>query len=71
MTTTMKPLIKSKTFWGGIVSILPVLGTALEVLGIVPPGTMEPITSALVAALGGLLSIWGRYVATKTISGLT
>ena len=59
-----KKLVKSKTFWGIIIAILP---TILRLAGVpIPPGTAEVLTEVAVIA-GGSLGIYGRVAATERI----
>ncbi|GAB7078722.1 hypothetical protein [Megalodesulfovibrio paquesii] len=65
---TVKPLFASKTFWGGLVAVLAgaasVAGYALS------PEEQAQLVEAVVgvaSALGGVVAIAGRMVATKAI----
>lgn len=63
-----KPLIQSKTFWGAVVA----LGGSALTLG---HFTLSPADAAaavddlatIASAIGGLIAIFGRVVATKQI----
>jgi hypothetical protein len=64
----VKSLLASKTFWGAVVAGLSgltgVLGHQID------PGdqaTIVDAVSAIGAAFGSLLAVYGRIVATKTI----
>jgi hypothetical protein len=62
-----KPLIQSKTFWGGVVA----LGGAALTLGhytLTPADAAQAVVlSGAAGAVGGLIAIYGRVVATKKI----
>lgn len=68
--TDGKGLLKSKTFWGGLVSLLPVIGKGLETAGIIPPGVFDASVSLITSTIGGILAIYGRFSATKQITSL-
>ena len=63
-----KPLIQSKTFWGAVVA----LGGAALTLGhytLTPADAAQAVDllSGLAGAVGGLIAIYGRVVATQKI----
>jgi uncharacterized membrane protein HdeD (DUF308 family) len=63
-----KPLIQSKTFWGAVVA----LGGAALALGhytLTPADAAQAVDllSGVAGAVGGLIAIYGRVVATKKI----
>jgi hypothetical protein len=65
-----KALTESKTFWGAIVALA---GSALT-LGrytLTPADAAQAVDllSGLAGAVGGLIAIYGRVVATKKIRG--
>ena len=57
-----KPFYASKTFWGGV---LVVLAAGASLLGIEPE--QLPSADEIVAIIGGVLAIIGRFNATKAI----
>ena len=63
-----KALIQSKTFWGAVVA----LGGAVLMLGhytLSPADAAQAVDllSGIAGAVGGLIAIYGRVVATKKI----
>ena len=63
-----KPLIQSKTFWGAVVA----LGGAALTLGhymLTPADAAQAVDllSGIAGAIGGLIAIYGRIVATRKI----
>lgn len=63
-----KSALTSVTVWGGILVLLPEIIEGIDTIlnsGIVP----DPYASVL-HVVGGLLSILGRFRATKTIKGV-
>lgn len=62
-----KPLSKSKTFWGVLIALVPVIDTGLSLIGVVPAGTLSEGAGILVSAAGSLLAIYGRVKAEKKI----
>lgn len=65
MASKTKPAIKSTTVQGSILAILGSVGAYLEAAGKLPLGGAGPI----VAAVGGLLSLVGRFKSTTILSG--
>jgi len=69
-TSEPKTLLKSKTFWGGVVALLATLGGffGLQISG----AEQDALVNGLVG-VGGLvgfgLTIWGRLTATQPIKG--
>jgi hypothetical protein len=67
---SMKNWYQSKTVWGALIavaaSILQVAG--LEV-GLEDQAQLSDIAVTLVGAVGGLLALYGRLVATRGIGG--
>lgn len=66
--TDVKSLFASKTVWGGILALIAALA-GLFGYTITPAdqaALMETAT-AIVGAIGGVLAIYGRIVATKRI----
>ena len=56
-----KNLIKSKTFWGIVVAVLP---TVLRLAGIpIPPGVEDAIVG-----VGAALGVYGRVSATQRVT---
>lgn len=56
-----KSLLKSKTVWGGLIAVLPAISDVLSELAGVPG--LPPSVTHVVSALGGILAIFGRFVA--------
>lgn len=68
--TEAKGLLRSKGAWGGIISLLPVVGAVAEVAGILPVGTVDETTALVTSAVGGFLALLGRIRAGSKIKGL-
>jgi len=64
-----KPWWQSTTIRGAIVAILGAIAGVLSITGVVSIGTPEIdlIVSSIFTAIGGVMSIIGRYKATTTI----
>lgn len=63
-----KSAIASVTIWGSLISIIPIiLDTAVD-LGSV--GVFGPHSAAIVAGLGGLISLYGRLTADTEITSI-
>jgi len=63
-----KSALASIGIWGSLLSIVPVLlDTALD-LGTI--GALGPHSAAIVAGVGGLISLYGRLTATKKITSV-
>lgn len=64
----VKNWYQSKSIWGGIITVLAVL---LGAFGYTLTGddqaALVEIVSAIVGAIGGLLAIYGRVKASKTV----
>lgn len=64
----VKSILASKTVWGGVAALLAGI---MGILGYeVSIGDAEAITDhidSIIAALGGLVAIWGRISATRAI----
>lgn len=65
----VKSALASKTVWGGILAVVaPIAGHFLHVsITDVDTQQLADILSGLVTAIGGVLAIVGRIVATKAI----
>lgn len=63
-----KGFFSSKTVWGGLIALVPLADSLLAQFGILPTGTINEATAAIVSAAGALLAIWGRVKATKSIT---
>lgn len=71
MTNSLeKTAIQSKAVIGGVIALLPLLDLLLSGAGLIPPGGVTAAETAIVAAIGGALSIYGRLTAKKSIRGL-
>lgn len=60
-----KPLLKSKTVWGGLIAIVPALADAIAQLAGMP--LLPPQLAATIGAIGGSLAILGRLAATVRV----
>lgn len=64
----LKPLVQSKTFWGAVVALG---GSALSLghytLSTADAAQLVDLISGIASALGGLIAIYGRLVASKQI----
>lgn len=68
MEPETKPAYASKGVLGAIAAIVPSLFIALSAFGIVPdPAEATEAVLALIAAIGGVLALVGRLVATKGV----
>lgn len=65
-----KGALSSKTVWGGAIAALPALDALLVALKILPVPFLGDAAQILTSAIGGVLSIFGRFKAEKKISGL-
>ena len=69
-----KPFYKSKTFWGVVTAALPGIWPALSpIMAALSaqhsiPNSLPPEAAAIVAAIGAIMAIYGRYKATGEIS---
>lgn len=61
-----KSALSSTTIQGSLLSILGAVATFLELSGKLPLGGASPV----LAAIGGLFSLWGRFKAKTIISGI-
>ena len=63
-----KNVFASKTIWGGVIALLP---PALSLMGFdLSPSDVQGIAGhvdAIVSGVGGLIAIYGRVTAKKTI----
>ncbi len=63
-----KSALASKGVWGGIVAVIAgVLGLLGYTLTPADQLDLVGLLSAIVSAVGGIVAIWGRIVATKRI----
>ena len=66
----VKTLFASKTFWGAFVAVLAgALSLFGYQLGAADQAELINALSGIAAAAGGLLAIYGRFVASKRIGG--
>lgn len=67
-----KSAIASVGFWGSIISIVPLFIESAADLGIElgTLGVFGPHSAAIVAGIGGLISLYGRVTAKKPITGV-
>jgi hypothetical protein len=63
-----KSALGSIGIWGSLISLVPVLLETASDLGAV--GVFGPHSAAIVAGVGGLISLWGRFTATKKITSV-
>lgn len=70
----MKPFWKSKTFWGAVIAALPVPGAPViaaavsAIPGVETVESVPPELQAIIAGLGALLAIYGRFKATGQLT---
>lgn len=63
-----KGMLASKTVWGGLVALLAgVLGLFGYTVGAEDQATLVELAAGIASAVGGLVAIVGRVVATKKI----
>ena len=64
----VKSLFASKTFWGGLIAVVAgILGFFGYQLGSEDQAAIIEAGSAIAAAVGGVIAIWGRVKASKKI----
>ena len=63
-----KSAIASIGFWGSILSIVPIVLETAADLGTI--GVFGPHSAAIVAGIGGLISLYGRLTATEKITSV-
>ena len=63
-----KALIASTTFWGSIISTLPLISEAANQL--IGTGLLPPQVAVIVAASGAVISVLGRIFASEPITGV-
>lgn len=65
----MKPLVESKTFWGAVVA-LGAGGLSLGHYTLSPADAAHAVDliTGMASAVGGILAIYGRVVASKKIA---
>ena len=65
-----KPFWQSKTVWGVLLAAIPGVGPAVSAAVLALPGepTVPAELQALVAGVGAVLAIYGRYKASGVIS---
>lgn len=60
----------SRTIWGGIIAVgAAIAGAFGYTVSDVDQSQLMEIVSTVAAALGGVVAIWGRITASKSISG--
>jgi hypothetical protein len=65
-----KAWYRSKTVWGALIAVAAsVLQVAGVDFGVAEQGQLADIAVTLAGAVGGLLALYGRLVATTSISG--
>jgi len=65
-----KTLTQSKTFWGAVVALGgSTLGLAHYTLTPADAASAVDLVSGIASAIGGLVAIYGRVVASKKIAG--
>jgi len=65
-----KTLTQSKTFWGAVVALgASALGLAHYTLTPADAASAVDLVSGIASAIGGLVAIYGRVVASKKIAG--
>jgi hypothetical protein len=65
-----KSIFQSKTFYGAILALTAVLFPTLYAHILTAVGISDPtlIASKIVGGIGGVLAIYGRFVATQTVT---
>jgi hypothetical protein len=67
----LKTLTQSKTFWGAVVALAgSALGLAHYTLTPADAASAVDLISGIASAIGGLIAIYGRVVATHKIGGV-
>jgi hypothetical protein len=63
-----KSILASKTVWGGVLALLPVIvsGFGYAISG-ADTAQLQSLIPELVSAVGGIIAIFGRIVATKQV----
>lgn len=63
-----KSIFASKGFWGGVMALLAGIGGIFGyVLAPDDQAALVEIITAVIASVGGVTAIWGRFRATKQI----
>lgn len=63
-----KSAVKSIGVWGGLIAIVPAIDQILSVFGVLPAGTLNGASEAVIAAIGGVLAVFGRVRASQIVS---
>jgi len=67
MLVEKKSALASRSVWGSIIALIPVVDQALVLTGVLPLPIIGEAVSLLVATFGSLLGLYGRIKATKKI----
>lgn len=70
MGSSTKGALGSLTVWSGAAAAGGGLAGILSLIGIITPSEISELSSHVVALVGGVLAVWRRIVAKKTISGI-
>lgn len=68
--TNTKGALASSTVWGGVVAALPLVLQIAQIFGFGIGIDPTQAATTTVSAIGGILAIWGRAKASKSITGL-
>lgn len=69
-TIETKGILSSSTVWGGVVAALPLILQIAQIFGIGIGIDPAQAATTAVSAIGGVLAIYGRIKASKSISGI-
>jgi hypothetical protein len=66
--TGAKSILSSKTVWGGVLALVPAIvsGFGYAISG-ADAAQLQSLVPELVSAVGGIIAIFGRIVATKQV----
>jgi uncharacterized membrane protein len=69
-TTNVKSILTSKTFYGAVLALISVVAPHLYQHILAAFGVNDPnqIANMIVGTLGSILAIYGRFVATQTVT---
>ena len=62
-----KSALESKSIWGGLIALIPLIDQALVLTQVLPVPVIGEAFSLLVGTFGTLLGIYGRIRASKKI----
>lgn len=67
---TPKPAVKSVGIWGGLIALVPAFSALLGLTGLISPELVTQGFTLLMATVGGVVAIIGRYKADKKITSI-